>query len=289
MGRKQLLIFAILLPALTAWGCSAPPDPEPTSTPDIPPLASCGANVYSREAEAGIREDYFDYLSLFDWGTGESLSTAPDGTFHLTSDRHPAVGYQAAFPNHLRLCIQAADAQGEAVFDETINTEGQGTWTLPPLEAGRYVIRVIVKNMVIESLDLAVSQPAGPTAAGLPPLAQCGDNVYFREDQEISLENYFTSVDLVNADTGDKLPLDRNGNHLLDLGHYPGVSYAPAFPNHLRLCVQKFDAEGSVVYDHTLNTPDPGSWSLPPLGAGRYLIRVIVKNMVLESLVLLVQ
>ena len=48
--------------------------------------------------------------------------------------------------------------EGTVVFDQTVNTEGQGSWALQPLAVGQYVMRVIVKTMVIESFELNVRE-----------------------------------------------------------------------------------------------------------------------------------
>lgn len=286
MSSRIVFLIGVLLLAGPISACQTTPSPEPTVTPDFPPLTNCGERVYSREEEEGILLDYFNYISLFDYGTGESLRQDQAGSYLMNTTQHPAVGYQSVFPNHLRLCIQRSDKSGTVVFDETVNTDGRGTWEINRLPAGDYVIRIIVKNMVIESFDLKVETASGPETPGLPALEGCGENLYSREEEKGIRENYFTHLILLDLETEERVIPDRNGNHLLSTGQYPGMRYRPAFPNHLRLCIQAFDRQGMVVFDQTINTPEPGTWPLPPLQAGRYLMRVIVKNMVIDSLVL---
>jgi hypothetical protein len=183
MRTKFIFKVILLLQAACVFACSSDPSLEPSPTPEIPPLdtpglspsptpevpslAACGENVYSREEEKDILEEYFEHVSLFDWRTDEGIAQDRNGNHLLTTDQYLAVNYESAFPNHMRVCIQEFNKAGKVVFDNTVNTAGQGTWPLRPLEAGRYVIRVIVKNMVIESLMVNVAEsPSPPLEAG---------------------------------------------------------------------------------------------------------------------------
>lgn len=179
MRAKFIFKTILLLQAVCLFACSSEPSIEPsispvissTDTPElspspshvVPSLAVCGENVYSREDEEDILEEYFEHVSLFDWRTDKNIAQDRNGNHLLTTDQYLAVNYESTFPNHMRVCIQEFDETGKVVFDNTINTPGQGTWPLRPLEAGRYVIRVIVKNMVIDSLMLNVAESPSPT------------------------------------------------------------------------------------------------------------------------------
>jgi hypothetical protein len=117
----------------------------------MPSLLSCGETVYSREGGTGILDKYFEYVSPYDFGTGESLIQDQSGSYLLTDAQYLAVGYKSVFPNHMRLCIQEFNEQGRVVFDNLIITDGQTSWPLQPLAAGLYVMRVIIKNSVVAS------------------------------------------------------------------------------------------------------------------------------------------
>jgi|GEM_PF-5813867 len=177
--RTKFIFKIILLQAVCVFACSSDPTLEPSPSPllspsdtpelspspnnKVPPLSACGENVYSREDEEDILQDYFEHVSLFDWRTDEDIAQDRNGNHLSTTDQYLAVYYESAFPNHMRVCIQEFDKAGKVVFDDTINTDGKGMWPLRPLEAGRYVVRVIVKNMVIDSLLLDVAESTVPT------------------------------------------------------------------------------------------------------------------------------
>jgi hypothetical protein len=150
MRRGILLLTALIL---ATGGLSACMGREV-----LPPLASCGEEVYSREDEEGILENYFEYINLYDGENSQSFQQDEEDAYLVRSDQTIAVGYKPAFPNHMRLCIQEYTEEGRVVFDDTINTEHQGGWYLQPLPPGQYVMRVIVKNMVIKSYIFKVSE-----------------------------------------------------------------------------------------------------------------------------------
>jgi hypothetical protein len=151
MMRRGILLFTAAI--LASGGLSAC-----MGKAVMPSLASCGEEVYSREDEEGILEHYFVYVTLHDAEDGEYLEQDEDGAYLLSSGQPISVSYMPAFPNHMRLCIQQYNEEGMVIFDDWISTESQGSWVLQPLLPGQYVMRVIVKNMVIKSYILKVDK-----------------------------------------------------------------------------------------------------------------------------------
>jgi hypothetical protein len=156
MHSKRILKIGIVLQLLFSFACSRNPSPEPSKTPKIPPLAVCGDNLISKEAEEGFMEKYFEYIFLYETDAGKHLEMDQEGTFLLVSGHNLAVAYKTAFPNHLRLCIQEFNEYGNVVSDSFTNTDGIGMRSIRKLEPGQYVLRAIVKNYVIKSFTLKV-------------------------------------------------------------------------------------------------------------------------------------
>jgi hypothetical protein len=161
MKHLKRFFLTIVLVAQVGCGLSCASEPIKSTTAIMPSPASCGEELVSRENEDGILENYFEDLSLYNGETGNSFEQDQSEAYILNAKQFPTVGYKSVFPNHLRLCVQAYDEEGTVVFDKTINTNGQGSWSLQPLTAGQYVMRVIVKNMIIESYVLRVKQDGG--------------------------------------------------------------------------------------------------------------------------------
>jgi hypothetical protein len=155
--RNLFVIMVISLQAGNLMACVSISTVSEANPPKIPSWESCGDEVYSREDEEGILENYFEYIHLYDAEVGQSFNQDQSGAYLLNSEQYMAVGYKAMFPNHMRLCIQEYK-DGQVVFDDTLNTDGQGSWTLRRMASGQYVMRVIVKNMVIASYVLKVSE-----------------------------------------------------------------------------------------------------------------------------------
>jgi hypothetical protein len=256
-----------------------------TKTPEMPLLVSCGETVYSREDEEGILENYFEYVSLYDFGTGESLNQDQNGNYLLTEAQYLALGYKSVFPNRMRLCIQEYNNEGKVIFDKLINTDGKGSWPLQPLVTGQYVMRVIVKNMVIDSYILKVSESTISTNWGIPSLVSCGENVYSREDEQGIFEHYFEYFHLQDSATSKNLIEDQNGNYLLNTDQYLAVEYKSTYPG-MRICIQEFNEEGKVVFDNSININDQGTWTIRRFSNGRYMMRLIVKITIIKSYVL---
>jgi hypothetical protein len=133
------------------------PSPEPSKTPGITPYSFCGDNLISKEEEEGFLERYFEYLFFYDNGTGEHLEIDETGSYLLPGGHNLAIAYKTAFPNHLRICIYENDPTGNVVDESSRNTDGSGSIVRGTLEPGQYFVRAIVKNYIIDSFTLIVS------------------------------------------------------------------------------------------------------------------------------------
>lgn len=156
-----IFLFAILLTACLDSSSNNEKTlseiPEVSEMPDLPSLLLCGEEVFSKEDEDGFMEKYFEYINLYDAEEGGSFEKDNSNVYLVKSDQFIGISYKSVFPNHLRLCIQEYDGDGKVVLDRTIYTDGGGSWSLQPFEPGIYVFRMIVKNMVMKSFVINVS------------------------------------------------------------------------------------------------------------------------------------
>ena len=120
-----------------------------------PSLEPCGELLESKENE-DLLKNYFEYLRFHNGETGEAFDVDENGFLVLTTRDFLGIGYKSVSQNHLRVCLQELDSVGNVTFENTINTEGSGTWVLQPFDQGEYVLRIIVKNWVLQSHFLRV-------------------------------------------------------------------------------------------------------------------------------------
>ena len=172
MRPKVFFQIVILLQLLFLFACSSNPSPEPSKIPEIinspspepskdpefTPFSFCGDNLISKEEEEGFLERYFEYLFFYDNGTGQRLEIDETGAYILPGDQNLGIAYKTTFPNHLRLCVYENNEMGNVVDESSSNTDGSGSIIKRRLEPGQYFIRAIVKNYIIDSFTLKVSE-----------------------------------------------------------------------------------------------------------------------------------
>jgi formylglycine-generating enzyme required for sulfatase activity len=177
-----LLVISACAPGQTATP-TTPPTPPPTRTlgATLTPALSatpvfvlaCGRSILSIEAEPGSADEYFAYLSLSDNETGQQLEE--QGGAFIAPGQWVAFGYQMKSPIRVSVCLQGA-GDGKTVFVETTDLSGAGSWLLPELDPGTYVLGFIIQEQVlVKTLFIEVAQPTEtPSPSPGPSATQTG-------------------------------------------------------------------------------------------------------------------
>ena len=129
-------------------------------------------------------------------------------------------------------------------------------------------------------IALAVGVLAAACSFGPPP--SCGENIGGTADT-VKFEQYFTNMNLVNEASGQPGPAGENG-----MEFSPGESLAIQVESksavELRACIQPLSGGNKIAFDQTKTlSPGQGTVSIGTFEQGKYVIRVIVGDILVKN------
>jgi hypothetical protein len=116
------------------------------------------------------------------------------------------------------------------------------------------------------------------------PPASCGENIGGVAD-DTAFSQYFSSIKLVNEDTGIAGPADSESEASFTQGEKLAISYSAVAEGSLRACVQERAGGGGIPLDQTFSfAQGEGRLSLGTFEAGTYVVRVIIGETLVRNL-----
>jgi hypothetical protein len=139
---KIVLVFSLLGLMISACGSFGPPQ-------------SCGDNIGGTADQAKYAQS-FSSMQLINQTTGLTGTEGENGT-QFTSSDNLAIQAGTLSNVNIRVCVQHTDSTKPIPFDQTRTlSQGQTDFSIGQLEAGNYVIRVIVDNILVKNFPFEI-------------------------------------------------------------------------------------------------------------------------------------